>query len=73
MALSARNLAQLAFVAHFDADAITNRYAWPPREALSTAEVDQIAHLEAISTELFERAEALGWEGGTDAAFGAES
>lgn len=69
MADRARLYAQLAFVAVKDAEAIEDEYAWPPRPPLSDAELATVAHLRAVGNEAFERAEALGFEGGTDAAF----
>ena len=68
--MTPRLLSQLAFVATFDADAIEDRYAWPPSPPLSAAELDDVANLRAVADACFERAEAAGWEGGTDAAFG---
>lgn len=58
--MTPRLLAQLAFVATCDADAIEDRYAWPPRPPLSGAELDDVANLRAVADACFERAEAAG-------------
>jgi len=63
-------LAQLAWVADRDADAIADSYAWPPRAPLTPAELEEVERLKGIANELFVKAEALGQSTGTDAVFG---
>jgi hypothetical protein len=68
LAKNRRLLAQLSYVALFDADAIEDAYAWPPK-TLTADELDEIEHLRRISDTWHERAKAAGFNGGTDAAF----
>lgn len=65
----ARLYAQLAFIASNDAAVCMHEYEFPP--VMPTAdEIADAIHLEGVADALFERAEVLGFEGGTDAAFG---
>ena len=68
MTRRSRLYAQFGFVALTDAAALRQDYAWPPA-TLTESERDDAAHLERVAGGLFERARALGFEGGTDAAF----
>lgn len=69
--MEARLLAQLAWVAVRDADAISDSYAWPPRPPLSEEEVAEIERLHDVADRLFARARAAGLEhDGLAAVFG---
>jgi hypothetical protein len=66
-------LAQLGWVAHFDACAERHEYeidakGLPVRPTLD--ELERAAQLDMIADQLFEQAAEQGFEGGTDAAFG---
>jgi len=65
----ARLYAQLGFVASTDAARLRHEYEWPPVTPTED-EVQEAARLECVADGLFARAVALGFEGGTDAAFG---
>jgi hypothetical protein len=68
--MDARLLAQLSYVALYDAErAVPDPYAWPPARRATRGERRERERLLAISEELHERAKALGFEGGSDAAF----
>ena len=68
MTKRARLYAQLGFVALADAAALRQDYAWPP-VALTEADREEAARLDGVADGLFDRARALGFTGGTDAAF----
>ena len=65
----ARLYAQLAFVCDRDAAVLTHEHEWPPVMP-TTGELGEAAYLTAIGDDLFARAEALGFSGGINAAFG---
>jgi len=65
----ARLYAQLAFVAHFDAEALAHACDYP-MVTPTDEELVEAKRLDAVADLLFDEAEALGFSGGTDAAFG---
>lgn len=71
-----RLLAQLGWVAHYDACAERHEYEL---DALGLPviptweELEQAMHLDMVADQLFDAAEARGFTGGTDAAFGRQS
>ena len=64
--------AQLGFVADRDAAALRHEYEWPPVGA-SAEEWSEAARLDEVARRCFGRAGALGFIGGTDAAFGEDT
>ena len=65
----ARLYAQLAFVCDRDATMLAHEHEWPPVMP-TMGELEEAAYLTAIGDGLYARAEALGFSGGTTAAFG---
>jgi len=65
----AKLYAQLAWVFDRDAAALCHEYEDPP-VVPTDGELEEAAYLTAIGDDLFSVASALGFEGGTDAAFG---
>lgn len=68
MTTRAQLYAQLAFVAHFDAAALYHEHDYPPVSP-TEEELEQARHLDTVADTLFDTAEALGFDGGTGAAF----
>lgn len=72
MTVDGHLLAQLAWVAAKDAEAIADPYAWPPASP-TDEEVREAARLRLLAARLFRRAEAAGYvESGLDLVFGGE-
>jgi len=69
--ISGQMYAQLGFVADFDAAAIRRLYAYPP-VTLTPEERAEADRLDGIADDIFALASALGFNGGTDAAFETE-
>lgn len=72
--MTGKLLAQLAWVACRDAEAIHDSYAYPPRTPLARDEFEEAERLQRIADDLFEKAEKAGVAGeatGLDALFGA--
>ncbi len=71
MSALAKLMAEASYVASRDADAITQQYAWPPREPMTDEEIAEVGYLDSLGRRLSRDSAALGFEdGGTDQLYG---
>lgn len=69
--MTGRLLAELAWVAMRDAEAIADDYAWPPRPPMTDDEIKEYQRLRCLSMTLHRKALDAGCvDQGTDALFG---